>query len=251
MEFTFGASRIAITHPSRPELLAEIGARLTQHRGFALATINLDHLVKLDRDPKFLAAYQEQDLVVADGNPIVWLSKLAGERVELITGSDLVIPLAAMARDLGRSVALLGTTPEALAASAAALQAKVPGLQIAAQLSPPMGFDPQSPQAEALLRQVAESGAGLCFLALGAPKQEILAALGRKVAPNVGFASIGAGLDFLAGSQTRAPKWMQALALEWLWRIGQSPKRMLPRYAACAAILPGHGLRAVRRRNAA
>ena len=96
---------------------------------------------------------------------------------------------------------------------------------------------------------LAESGAGLCFLALGAPKQEILAARGRRIAPKVGFASIGAGLDFLAGHQTRAPRIVRMLALEWLWRALQSPRRMVPRYAKCFAILPGLTVQALRQRG--
>jgi exopolysaccharide biosynthesis WecB/TagA/CpsF family protein len=83
------------------------------------------------------------------------------------------------------------------------------------------------------------SGAGLCLLALGAPKQEIFAARAHAALPHMGFASIGAGLDFIAGKQPRAPLWVRRLALEWLWRALSSPRRMLPRYARCVAILPG------------
>lgn len=249
MKFRFPAGEITLTHPSREGMMQDIALRIQQDRGFALATLNLDHLVKLEQDARFLAAYQAHDMVVADGNPIVWLSKIAKSPVELIPGSDMVLPLTRLVRDQGRSLALLGTTPKALALAAQSLQAQVPGLQIAAQLAPPMGFDPESPEAEALLRDIADSGAALCFLALGAPKQERLAALGRKIAPRVGFASIGAGLDFLAGSQVRAPEWMRRLALEWLWRAAQSPKRMIPRYAACAAILPKQMWRAYRAKD--
>ena len=71
MNFTFGQTRIAVTHPDRASVLAEVEARLAKGAGFALATINLDHLVKLRRDEEFRHAYAAQDLVVADGNPIV------------------------------------------------------------------------------------------------------------------------------------------------------------------------------------
>ncbi len=90
---------------------------------------------------------------------------------------------------------------------------------------------------------------GLCFIALGAPKQESFAARGRQLAPDVGFASVGAGVDFIAGSQTRAPAWVRAMAMEWLWRALSSPRRLLPRYAACAAILPGQITAALRLRK--
>jgi exopolysaccharide biosynthesis WecB/TagA/CpsF family protein len=112
-----------------------------------------------------------------------------------------------------------------------------------------MGLDPEGPEAESLLRDLAATDARLCFLALGAPRQERLAARARALAPGVGFASIGAGLDFLGGRQRRAPRWMRALALEWLWRALSDPRRMGPRYARCAVILPGLAAQALRQRR--
>ena len=88
----------------------------------------------------------------------------------------------------------------------------------------------------------------MVFLALGSPKQEILAARGRMLVPEIGFASIGAGLDFLAGTQTRAPRIFRKLALEWLWRMLSNPRRLGLRYLHCMAILPGQVLGALRQR---
>ncbi len=251
VEFRFGGTFIRVNVPDRHALLREVAWRLAEHRGFTLATINLDHIVKLHRDRSFRSAYAAQELVVADGNPVVWLSRRAGRPVSLVPGSDLVLPLAGLAAAAGVSVALVGSTPEALERAAQTMTEAFPGLKIAAHLSPPMGFDPTGTQADALLSEVAASGAGLCFIALGAPKQEVLAARGRSVAPGVGFASVGAGLDFLAGRQSRAPAWVRAIAMEWLWRMLSNPRRMIPRYAACAAILPREILRAFLQRHRA
>jgi len=248
MQFRFGETTIAVTHASRAALQAAVRARLAAGQGFALATINLDHLVKLSRSAAFRRAYAAQDMVVADGNPIVWLSRLAGKPVDLLPGSDLVLPLVRDCAAAGRGLALVGATDAALAAAGARLMAEVPGLNIVLRHAPPMGFDPEGPAAAALLAEVAASQAGLCLIALGAPKQESFAARGRALAPAVGFASIGAGLDFLAGTQVRAPEWVRRLALEWLWRALSSPRRLIPRYAACAAILPGQVLAALRQR---
>ena len=99
------------------------------------------------------------------------------------------------------------------------------------------------------IARIGASGAGLCLLALGAPKQEIFAAHAAARLPRTGFMSIGAGLDFLAGTQTRAPAWMRRLAAEWLWRLAGSPRRMAGRYARCFAILPGEAARALRARR--
>lgn len=245
MQFRIKDQVIPVNMPDRDALLAAVAARWRVRQGFALATINLDHLVKLYRLARFRAAYAAQDLVVADGNPIVWLSRLARRPVALVPGSDLVVPLAELAAREGVSVALVGSTAAVLDGAAQELQRQVPGLRIAARLAPPMGFDARSPAAAELLEEVADSGARLCFLALGAPRQEELAARGRQVAPSVGFAAVGAGLDFLTGAQQRAPEWVRRLALEWLWRMLTSPRRLVPRYTACAAILPAEVAKAL------
>lgn len=249
MQFTYGDHTIRLNMPDMPALMAEVSRRFAKGQGFALATINLDHLVKLRSDPGFRAAYAAQDLVVADGNPIVWLSRMAGREVTLLPGSDLVLPLARLAAQDGIAVALVGSTEPALQLAAEHLRSKVPGLTISAIIAPPMGFDPASDAAGAILKQVEDSGARLTFLALGAPKQELLAARGRQDTPGVGFASIGAGLDFLAGNQTRAPRWVRRIAMEWAWRMATAPRRLVPRYARCAAILPAEVIAARRLRR--
>ncbi len=250
MLFAFGETHIRVNHPDRASLLTAVAARFAAGQGFALATINLDHLVKLSRDPSFRMVYAAQDMVVADGNPIVWLSRLAGRPVSLVPGSDLVLPLVAAATRAGRPVAIVGTTDAALAAARARIAAEVPGVTFGPCIAPPQGFDPEGATARAMLSDVAAMGPGLCLIALGAPKQERLAALGRTLAPHTGFASVGAGIDFLAGHQTRAPQWVRRLALEWLWRALSQPRRLIPRYAACAAILPGQVAQALRLRRA-
>jgi exopolysaccharide biosynthesis WecB/TagA/CpsF family protein len=146
-------------------------------------------------------------------------------------------------------VVLFGSTTSSLEGAARALQAQVPEVKIARTIAPDFGFDPTGDAAKAMLRQIDSDGPCLCLIALGAPKQEEFAAFGRTLAPQAGFASIGAGLDFLSGHQQRAPEWTRRFALEWLWRALQSPKRMVPRYASCAAILPEQALHAWRLRG--
>jgi N-acetylglucosaminyldiphosphoundecaprenol N-acetyl-beta-D-mannosaminyltransferase len=247
--FEFQDQRITVNLPDQAALESEVLRRFSTGEGFALATINLDHLVKLAQSESFLAAYCGQDLVVADGRPIVWLSRLAGRPVELMPGSDMVLPLCRLAAAAGVPVALVGSTDESLGDAAASLQAQVPGLDVAWCHAPSGVFDPESAEAGAILEALKSKGIRLCFLALGAPKQEQLAHRGRSEAPAVGFASIGAGLDFLGGDQTRAPLWVRKIAMEWLWRALSSPMRMMPRYAKCFAILPGQIVKALRMRK--
>ena len=147
MQFRFGDTIIAVTHPDLAALQSAVRARLAAGQGFALATINLDHLVKLDRSAAFRRAYAAQDMVVADGNPIVWLSRLAGKPVELLPGSDLVLPLVRDCAAAGRGLALVGATDAALIAAEARLLAEVPGLKVVLRHAPPMGFDPEGPAA--------------------------------------------------------------------------------------------------------
>lgn len=249
MQFRFGQTVLTVNIPNRDALLAALDQRLRAGTGFALATINLDHLVKLGRNPAYRKAYAAHDLICADGNPIVWLSRLARHPVQLVPGSDMVRPMLEVAARAGRSVALVGSTEATLQAATARLRTDIPGLVVALCHAPAMGFDPTGDEARQVLAELAARDVGLCLIALGSPKQEGFAALGRSLAPNVGFASIGAGLDFISGRQTRAPAWVRALALEWLWRAATAPRRLIPRYAACAAILPGEAVKAWRQRD--
>lgn len=240
---------VTVTVSDQDALLTDLARRFQMGQGFAVATLNLDHVVKLSRDEVFLEAYRAQTHVTADGNPIVWLSRIAGQSVSLVPGSELIEPLVALAVEHKVPVALFGSTEATLNASAIELSERYPGLDVVLCRAPVMGFDPQGAETEAEIAAIAASGARLCFLALGAPKQEIFAARAHAVLPGIGFVSIGAGLDFIAGTQNRAPAWVQAIAAEWLWRLLGSPRRLAARYAGCLAALPGLTGKALRARR--
>lgn len=241
-----GQGPITVTVPTRTALLGDLSRRFDAGEGFTVATLNLDHTVKLAQNPAFRAAYADQTHITADGNPIVWLSRLARQSdVTLVPGSELIDPVTALAAEKGIRVALFGATEASLQAAAKALEARYPGLVITKTLAPPMGFDPFGTAADEAIQQIKRSGARLVFLALGAPKQEIFAARAQAVLPEVGFLSIGAGLDFISGAQKRAPKWIRVLAAEWLWRMLGNPKRLAVRYGVCLLVLPGLTFRAM------
>ena len=247
-----GGQPVTVNVPDTASLLDDLAARFEAREGFSIATINLDHVVKLARDPAFREAYAAHSHVTADGNPIVWLEKLAGRSdVSLVPGSELIAPVAALAAEKDVPVALFGATESSLKLAAEALEAQNPGLKVVATLAPPMGFDPASEAAGALIEEIGASGARLVFLALGAPKQERFAARAAAMLPEVGFMSIGAGLDFISGEQKRAPLWVRKIAAEWLWRLLSSPKRLAARYGACILALPGLTLRALKARRTA
>lgn len=252
MHFTYTDSQVIhVNCPDREALLSGVAARMAANRGFALATLNVDHLEQLERDEAFRRAYAAHDLICADGNPIVWLSRLAGRSVELVPGSELVHPLAELAARHGAPVALIGGSETSLRLAAERLAEAHPGLQVAMQAVPGFPFDPDSSEAARLIRQIDNSGAQLCLLGLGAPRQERFAIRARDALPGVGFASIGAGIDFISGQQQRAPLFMRRAKLEWLWRMLSNPRRLAARYAKGFLILPGHARRALaQRRNA-
>lgn len=227
-----------INVPTLDALLSDLGQKLSKGQGFSVATLNLDHVVKLRDQPEFRTAYRAHSHITADGNPIVWCSRLAGDQVSLVAGSDLLVPVIELAVSAGAKIALFGSTPASLERTTQALQKTYPDIRICAQIAPAMGFDPDGADAAAHIETLKAAGAQLCLIALGAPKQEKFAARAQTLAPEMGFLSIGAGLDFISGHQRRAPKIVRMLAIEWLWRLMLSPARLMGRYAQCIVILP-------------
>jgi exopolysaccharide biosynthesis WecB/TagA/CpsF family protein len=202
-------------------------------------TLNLDHLVKMREDKIFRRAYGRAGLITADGFPIVLACRLQGRRVSRVAGSDLIAPISAEAVRSGRSIYLFGSSLPVLTRASRLLNERNPGLTVAGVFAPPRGFDPLSEDARRCIATIGNSGADLCFVALGAPKQELFADHGKSLLPNISFVCIGAGLDFIAGAQVRAPHWMQRWGLEWLWRAASDPQRLLYRYLLCMGALPG------------
>lgn len=229
-----------------------IGTAASNDQSFTVFTLNLDHLVKLRQHPEFAAAYDDADLVTADGAPVAALARRQNRAVQRTAGADLVLPVAEEASRRELPVFLFGTTPDVLRDAGAKLRAHAGGdLIIAGTESPERGFEPDSEEADAAISRIAASGARLCFVALGAPKQELFAARAKAHGVNCGFICIGAALDFLAGEQLRAPMFMRRLNLEWFWRLITNPRRLASRYARCALLLSEIAFQQTSRRSAA
>jgi exopolysaccharide biosynthesis WecB/TagA/CpsF family protein len=191
------------------------------------------------KSAKFRYVYRRAGLITADGFPIVLACRLQGKRISRVAGSDLIAPISAEAARCGKSIYLFGSSLQVLMKASRLLQERNAGLTIAGVFAPPQGFDPTSVDARRCIATIGNSGADLCFVALGAPKQELFADHGKSLLPNVSFVCIGAGLDFIAGAKVRAPHWMQRWGLEWLWRAASDPRRLLYRYLLCMGALPG------------
>ena len=222
---------------SMRELVDRTVARCKAGLGFTLYTLNMDHLVKRRIDPAFRDAYTRATFVTADGAPLVWLARRQGVRLERATGADLLEPLCKAAAEAGIPVAFFGSSPDSLRLAARILRLQFPALDICHIEAPRQGFDPKSREAEAAMARIAASGARFCFVALGAPKQELFSDHMAAKFPHVGFFGIGAAVDFVSGAQTRAPVFFQDKGLEWLWRLGQNPGRLAARYLRCAGVL--------------
>lgn len=216
---------------TQDELIARVVADARAGVGGAVFTLNLDHLVKLRDDPAFRAAYAAARYVTADGAPVVSIARQQGVLLDRVTGADLVMPLCEAAAAAGVSVYLFGTSDPIREAAAVELLARIPGLAIAGSESPPRGFDPAGEAARDAAERIAASGAGICFVALGAPKQELFAHAATQRAGGVVYICIGAALDFISGHSKRAPVLFQRTGTEWVWRFLHEPRRLAMRYA--------------------
>mgnify|MGYP001766315455 CR=1 FL=1 len=219
-----------INVPDRASLIEKILADVRAGQGGTVFTINLDHLAKLRHDATFRDAYRRARYVSADGVPVVVLARAMGAKVERVTGADLVEPLCAAAAAADIPVYFFGTSEKVLAVAVERLRAVCPGLSVSGIEAPPMGFDPLGEAAAEAARRIAASGAGICFVALGAPKQELFADAAVRAVDGVTYLGIGAALDFIAGHRVRAPRALQVVGLEWAWRALQEPRRLIPRY---------------------
>lgn len=236
---SFTVDGITINMPTMDDAVSSIVDAAQQGHGFSVCTLNLDHVVQLKTRRDFRSAYQRARFVTADGFPIVMLGRLAKTPLKRTTGADLVIPICEQASRYGLPIFLLGSNDATLSQTKHRLMQRFPGLDVAGTYAPGANFDPHSAEADDAIARIRASGARLCFVALGAPRQEIFAARCLDHAPGVGLLCIGAALDFIAGTQTRAPRFAQKSGLEWFWRASRNPRRLAPRYARCMAVLPG------------
>jgi N-acetylglucosaminyldiphosphoundecaprenol N-acetyl-beta-D-mannosaminyltransferase len=229
---------ITINILSLSEAVSSIVSAAQHGDNFSVCTLNLDHVVQLQQRSDFRAAYRRARFVTADGFPIVMLSRLMGTRIRRTTGADLVEPLCREAQKKGLPIFMLGSTNRTLSITAKRLSERFRGLEVAGYYAPGTNFDPYSREADFAIDSIRASGAKLCFVALGAPRQELFAARCLDELNGTGLLCIGAALDFIAGTQSRAPSITQKVGLEWAWRMLREPRRLGPRYARCMAVVP-------------
>lgn len=195
-----------------------------------IVTVNTDFARLADEDPTYRELLNRADLAVADGMPLVWLSRLVRAPLpERVAGIDLIDECCRLAARRGIPVFLLGAGPGVAPAAARALIRRHPGLVIAGTLTPPFGPATAEGDGE-MVRKIRAAGRCVLFVAFGAPRQDrfIAAQLARLDTPIA--MGVGGSFDILAGAIPRAPAWIQRSGLEWLWRLAQEPRRLSRRY---------------------
>ncbi len=221
---------IAIDQLNFDEAVDRIREFLIDGRSHQVVTANLDFLSIAERSSEFRSTINSADLAVADGMPLVWLSRLKGTPLpERVTGVELVDACCEIAAETGEGVFLMGAAPGVAQAAAAQLKQRYPTLRIAGAYTPPMGTMRRKETAN-LVKTIRDAAPAFLFVALGAPRQDLwirdhLAELNVPVAMGVGCT-----FDLLAGTSSRAPLWMQSAGLEWAYRLVREPRRLWRRY---------------------
>jgi N-acetylglucosaminyldiphosphoundecaprenol N-acetyl-beta-D-mannosaminyltransferase len=202
-----------------------------ERSGGWIVTPNLDILRQFAANPESRELILAASHRVADGQPIVWASRLAGTPVpERIPGSDLVLSLPEAAESTGLAVFLLGGNPGVAAAAARRLRARCPGLRGVESYCPPFGFEDDPNELERIKTMLRGARPALVLVGLGFPKQERLIRALRSELPRTWFVGVGISLSFLAEEQPRAPAVLQRLGLEWMHRLIHEPRRLFRRY---------------------
>lgn len=196
-----------------------------------VATANLDHVVNLSRSAVFRTAYQKAWVVTADGMPVFLYARLRGVSVpRRVTGSDLCRQILAAVRPDRHKLFFIVSSRET--ADRLAQQMRVLGFapEAVSFRVPPFGFEKDEPYGRNVAGEIEAHGTTHLFVGLGSPKSELWTDAFRDLFGDCYVLNFGAGLDYCAGTRTRAPKLMQITGLEWAWRLGCEPKRLAARY---------------------
>src|SRR5579871_1024313 len=231
MRQTIGILGIPIDNLDTEATLDRLDQFIQERRFHQVATANVDFLINAMHDRELRQILCNADLVTPDGMPVVWASNLLGSPLpERVTGADLVPKMAALAARKGYRIYMLGARPEVAQRARARLIQDNPTLQIVGcsspNVSPLLAMDNDT-----LLNDICEAEPDILLVAFGNPKQEKWIHLHRDRLRNIPVCmGVGGTFDFLAGQTSRAPAWMQRFGMEWLYRLGQEPKRLWRRY---------------------
>ncbi len=212
------------------ETIIHIDELVRCHKPSMVVTANDYHVLSIAKDPEDAAVVAHADVVLADGQPIVWASRVLHQPLpERVAGSDLFPKLCEHAAKSGYRVFLLGGDTGTAEAAISVLKHNFPALLVSSYC-PPFGFERSSEECAQALEAVCDAHPEIVFVGLGSPKQERwIAANMHEYGPSVSI-GIGISFSFVGGQVKRAPLWMQRIGLEWCHRLCCEPRRLWRRY---------------------
>lgn len=201
------------------------------HLSKVVCVANVHMLTEASWDARLASVLQTADLVTPDGMPLVWMLRLlTGESQDRVAGLDIMLSVCQQAEREGLPVFFAGSDQLILAKMRRNLKRDFPNLIIAGMEPLPFGSIPLPPEQEApVLKKIQESRAGIVFVSLGCPKQELWMAQHREDIQGV-MVGIGGVFPVYAGLHKRAPRVIREIGLEWLYRLLQEPRRLWKRY---------------------
>lgn len=193
--------------------------------------INVDVVMKIEKDSYLKKISDEADLTLVDGMPLIWISKLYKNPIKMkVSGSDLIPSLLTEADKKGYSVFIFGGRDAVVKNAAKNVQRQYKNLKLAGFYAPPFGFEKDAKELQKIQIQIQEAKPDIVLACLGCPKQEKWVYENyKKIGANVTLCA-GATVDFLAGNIKRAPKWMSNIGFEWFYRFLMEPRRLFKRY---------------------
>lgn len=202
------------------------------HPGIGVHFANAYNVALARRNPEYAHLLNAADYVFSDGVPITWVGKRAYPHLayawERVYGPDVMTMVLERSEGTAPRHYLLGSTPPTLEALTRELTHRFPEASIVGSDSPPFR-EPTTAELTERDRRIQDSGATMVWVGLGTPKQDYEVQRISQTLPVVALA-VGAAFDFLAGTQTQAPAWMQRNGLEWAYRFAQEPTRLAKRY---------------------
>lgn len=220
-----------INNLTMPETIDKIEKMISSKNKSYVVAVNVDVIMKIENDPYLKEIVDNADMVLVDGKPLVWISKMYGRPLKAkISGSDLVPLLCDVAAQKGYSIFIIGGKDGIAEQAQKRLESKLPNIKIVGTYAPPMGFEKDEEELNKINSMISKAKPDLLIACFGCPKQEkwIYENI-NKYDAKVSICA-GATVDFLAGNVKRAPRWMSEHGLEWFYRFLQEPKRMFKRY---------------------
>lgn len=213
------------------EVIQKIDDLIQKDSPSYITEINVDVLLKMEKDSYLKEIVNQADLTLVDGQPLVWISKWTKHPVKAkISGSDLAEVICERAGKKGYSVFILGGAEGVARQAAENMKAKIPEINIVGTYAPPLGFEKDEKELAAMNEAISAVCPDVLFVCLGCPKQEKwIYENYKKYGAKVSFCG-GATVDFMAGRVARAPKWMSNYGLEWFYRFLKEPRRLFKRY---------------------